>query len=194
MIAAVMVGGLVWAGLGQRDRRLAMLTDVGHRNCDDSADVVLPQESTILALLIATVRQGSSIPRALDAVGDAVGGSLGEGLCKVAAALLRGVAWHDAWLSAESVSVSDGDSGQVDGHEHALFELLEESLEPSWRSGVSPVARLEATLERIDADERAHIEQAAGKLSVRLLMPTGLCLLPAFILIGVVPTVVSFMS
>lgn len=194
MTAAVMVGGLVWAGLGQRDRRLTMLTDVGQRNHDDSADTVLPQESTILALLIAAVRQGSSIPRALDAVGDAVGGSLGEGLCKVATALLRGVAWHDAWRSAGSESVLDDDSGQVDGYEHALFELLEESLEPSWRSGVSPVARLEATLERIDADERAQIEQAAGKLSVRLLMPTGLCLLPAFILIGVVPTVASFMS
>ncbi|OZG61518.1 hypothetical protein BHAP_2238, partial [Bifidobacterium hapali] len=86
MIAAVMVGGLVWAGLGQRDRRLAMLTDVGQCNHDDSADTVLPQESTILALLIAAVRQGSSIPRALDAVGDAVGGSFGEGLRKVATA------------------------------------------------------------------------------------------------------------
>ena len=53
--------------------------------------------------------------------------------------------------------------------------------------------RLEAAIEQLDWDERARIEQSAAKLSVRLLLPTGLCMLPAFVAIGVVPAVMSFL-
>ena len=45
----------------------------------------------------------------------------------------------------------------------------------------------------MDGSERARIEQRASRLSVRLLLPMGLCLLPAFLLIAVVPTIMSFM-
>ena len=37
------------------------------------------------------------------------------------------------------------------------------------------------------------IERNAAKLSVKLLMPTGLCFLPAFVLVGVIPAIASFM-
>ena len=41
--------------------------------------------------------------------------------------------------------------------------------------------------------ERSRIEQSAAKLSIRLLLPTGLCMLPAFVAIGVIPAVMSFL-
>ena len=53
--------------------------------------------------------------------------------------------------------------------------------------------RLESAIEQLDRDERAAIERNAAKLSVKLLMPTGLCFLPAFVLVGVIPAIASFM-
>ena len=53
--------------------------------------------------------------------------------------------------------------------------------------------RLETAIEQLDWDERSRIEQSAAKLSIRLLLPTGLCMLPAFVAIGVIPAVMSFL-
>ncbi|MDZ7552421.1 hypothetical protein CG391_003550 [Gardnerella piotii] len=36
-------------------------------------------------------------------------------------------------------------------------------------------------------------KKESSKLSVRLLLPVGLCFLPAFIFVGILPTVASFM-
>ena len=43
-----------------------------------------------------------------------------------------------------------------------------------------------------ESTTQALIEQTAGKLTVRLLLPTGLCFLPAFMFIGVIPAIASF--
>lgn len=56
-----------------------------------------------------------------------------------------------------------------------------------------PDVRLEPTIEQLDCGGRAATERNAAKLSVKLLMSTGLCFLPAFMLIGVIPAITSFM-
>ena len=71
--------------------------------------------------------------------------------------------------------------------------LLQSALESSWTHGDMPGVRLESAIEQLDRDERAAIERNAAKLSVKLLMPTGLCFLPAFVLVGVIPAIASFM-
>ncbi|MCH9276763.1 hypothetical protein JS533_010845, partial [Bifidobacterium amazonense] len=84
-----------------------------------------------------------------------------------------------------------------DNADHAdvmrLFDVLEDALEPAWRRGASPVMRLEAAIDQLDSDERSRIEESAGRLSVRLLLPTGLCFLPSFIIVGVIPAIASFL-
>ena len=196
-------------------------------------------DTLILALLDAAMRQGASIPSALDAVGECLGrcgghgpaggpgfggpgfsgsggldgpgglgglvaarglggfsggvhdgsaeASIGRGLCAVAAALVRGVGWDAAWTRACRIG-GDGDDAS------RLFRALQGALGPSWRQGVPPSARLSAMMEQMDADERARIETATARLSVRLLLPTGLCFLPSFIMIGIVPSIVSFIT
>jgi pilus assembly protein TadC len=57
---------------------------------------------------------------------------------------------------------------------------------------MSPVGRLESLSAAIMEEEESAVEITAAKLSVRLLLPTGLCFLPAFILVGVLPSVVAF--
>jgi len=42
-------------------------------------------------------------------------------------------------------------------------------------------------------EDQSHA-QAAGRLGVRLVLPLGLCHLPAFVLVGLVPVLVSMAS
>ncbi|MFR1606090.1 MAG: type II secretion system F family protein [Bifidobacterium pseudocatenulatum] len=119
---------------------------------------------------------GSSIPRALIAVGDIAAGEFGAGLRSAGEQLNKGVSWDDAWPD-------DGD-----------LAVVRDAFASSWHSGASPVERLETAVEQLDWDERSQIEQAAAKLSVRLLLPTGLCFLPAFVAVGIIPAVMSFVG
>lgn len=146
-------------------------------------DEAMPWLELTLRMLLVAIESGTSIPRALCVVGQSVSGGVGEGLEDAGHALLRGVSWHDAWV----VACDDAEAG-------SSLTLIADALRPSWEQGTAPGIRLRAAITQLDAQERSAIEQAASKLSVRLLLPTGLCFLPAFILIGVAPAIVSFAS
>ncbi|NEG77767.1 type II secretion system F family protein [Bifidobacterium avesanii] len=150
----------------------------GDAGGDDAAE---PSVSLILEMLAVAIRQGASIPRALDAVGGAWGGPCGSLMIHVADVLHRGSGWRSAW----AVACADPRFG-------ALMTVLEDTLEPAWRHGSSPLPRIEAAVEQRDRDERRIIEEAAARMGVRMLVPMGLCFLPSFIVIGVVPAIASF--
>ncbi|MBW3093785.1 hypothetical protein KIH75_00885 [Bifidobacterium sp. 64T4] len=81
--------------------------------------------------------------------------------------------------------------GDVDDLErHAM--LIADCLEDAWIHGSSPMERLRLAAEECESAERSAIEQAAARLAVQLLAPTGLCFLPSFILIGIIPAIASF--
>ncbi|MBW3088301.1 hypothetical protein KIH77_06105 [Bifidobacterium sp. 82T24] len=186
--------GMVWQLLAAGMAGMAAYLHVGgHRavalarsSCDGGPSVPL-----LLEMIAVAVRQGASIPRALEVIGgvlcddDASAAPdddvLGAHLIAIADALNRGADWGNAW----GVVVPDS------RHRRAL-DTIREALAPSWKHGISPLLRIETTIEQIDRDERRSIEENAARLSVRVLVPMGLCFLPAFILIGVVPSIVSF--
>ncbi len=58
-------------------------------------------------------------------------------------------------------------------------------------SGVALRPMLRSGGEEARARAHAQLEQAAERLSVRVLIPLGVCVLPAFIAIGVAPVVIS---
>lgn len=136
-----------------------------------------PSATLLLQLIAAVIAQGASIPNALHMIGQSCGGEVGDSLCHAGAALLRGVTWREAWAA-------------VDGAQP--LELIARTLRASWEDGVSPLPQIDAAIEQLDASERATIEQHASKLSVKLLLPMGLCMLPAFLFIAVIPTIMSF--
>ena len=59
----------------------------------------------ILEMLSVAIRQGSSIPRALIAVGDIAAGEFGAGLRSAGEQLNEGVSWDDAWPDDGDLSV-----------------------------------------------------------------------------------------
>ena len=90
----------------------------------------------VLEMLSVAIRQGSSIPRALIAVGDIAAGDFGAGLRSAGEQLNRGIPWNDAWPD-------DGD-----------LAVVRDAFASSWHSGASPVERLETAVEQLDWDER----------------------------------------
>lgn len=186
----------------------------------DATFAAEPSLGVILEMMAVAMREGSSIPHALGVIGSIVGGSLGAGLRRASRSLMQGYSWEDAWFAASlacqrqrnrdgRAQMPDKSSGKDDGKprknkdgssaEEPTFDdealaIIENALQSTWTRGVSPVGPLESAVEQMDARARASIEQTAQRLSVRLLLPTGLCFLPAFMLIGVIPAIGSFMA
>ncbi|KAE8762071.1 secretion system protein, partial [Georgenia thermotolerans] len=55
----------------------------------------------------------------------------------------------------------------------------------------APGPLLRRAAEAVRADRQRQAQEAAARLGVRLVLPLGLCFLPAFVLLGIVPVVVA---
>ena len=133
--------------------------------------------AVVLDLLEVALAAGVPVPRALDAVGRAVGGTEGAALVRVAAALGLGAAWGRAWAGAPAGLAPVG-----------------ELLGPSWSAGAPPGPALRRGAQSVRRARRRAAREAAGRLGVRLVLPLGVCFLPAFVLLGLVPVVLSLAS
>ncbi|WP_034610262.1 type II secretion system F family protein [Cellulomonas sp. URHD0024] len=141
------------------------------------AAVVTPTASDpvlLLDLVEVALSTGASLPRALAAVGSAARGAAGEHLSRASASLLLGASWASAWAGS-AAGLSD----------------VAEVLEASWTTGSAPGPALRARADELRRRRRARARAAAGALGVRLVLPLGLCFLPAFVLLGLVPMVLS---
>lgn len=133
--------------------------------------------TVVLDLLGAALGSGAGVPRALEAVGRSVGGADGAGLARASAALLLGAGWSQAW-------------DRVPGR---LWPVAE-ALRPAWVHGAPPGDALRVAGEQLVHEGRARSRTAAARLGVQLVLPLGLCLLPAFVLLGLVPVIVALGS
>ncbi len=126
----------------------------------------------LLDLLDVAISTGASLPRVLSAVGSAVGGRQGAELVRGGTALLLGASWQSAWAGATVTDVVG-------------------ALEASWSTGTAPGPALRARADQLRRDRRTRSRTAAGALGVQLVLPLGLCFLPAFVLLGLVPMLLS---
>jgi Flp pilus assembly protein TadB len=77
---------------------------------------------------------------------------------------------------------------------HPQLGPLGRALHRSAETGASVSAALARLGDDLHAGRRAATEAKARTIEVRASMPLGLCLLPAFVLIGVVPMIASSVS
>jgi Flp pilus assembly protein TadB len=176
----VLVGGVVGLLLGLtaavglwRWRRKE--TD-GDRAADaEAAEAArrLPLASDLLAACIAA---GAGPVVAAQAVGEALGGPVGERLARGAAEVRLGGEPADAWRRLAALPGAAALAG--------LLERADESGLPA----AAPVARLAS-------DARAEWARSATararRAAVLISAPVGLCFLPAFIAVGVLPVVIG---
>ena len=163
-------------GLGQPGRRRTWWRrgprDWGRDG--STADMPRVELAVVLDLLGAALSAGAGIPRAIEATGRAMGGPEGIALSSVAAALVLGAPWETAWSAAP-----------------ARFAPLAGALRPAWTHGAAPREALRVAGLQISQDTDARARTEAARLGVRLVLPLGLCFLPAFVLIGLVPVLLS---
>lgn len=129
----------------------------------------------VLELVAAALAAGTHPAMALAAVGEAVGGEEGGALVSVGNRMQLGAGEATVWAAAPPGCRDD----------------LRRCLSLSARTG-APASLLlrEAAAEGRRARRRAR-EAAAHRVGVRLVLPLGLCALPAFAAWGVVPVVLG---
>ena len=146
----------------------------------EAASVVRTREDMVAALpltaelLAAAVAAGSAPVIAAEAVGIAVGGRLGAALVTAAATARVGIQPSAAWASLAADPV---------------LRPLARALAGAGTYGVSPVATLQRVAEDARDAARWEAEARARALGARAAAPLGLCFLPAFVLVGIVPVV-----
>ncbi|GAA3299594.1 type II secretion system F family protein [Streptomyces cinereospinus] len=127
-------------------------------------------------LVAACIAAGAGPVIAAQAVGEALGGPVGEALARGAAEVRLGGEPGEAWRRLAAAPGAD-----------ALARLLE-------RAGVSGLPAA-APVARIAADARADWARdataRARRAAVLVTAPVGLCFLPAFIAVGVLPVVIG---
>lgn len=144
-----------------RERRLRMEED-------------LPMTIDVFAACLAA---GVSPERALRAIASAEESPLADRLGLVAEALHTGADPRQAWLSAPP---EPGVTGLA-SFERAMARAAD--------SGIPLVAVLDRLTDDVRAERRAAADRRARSVGVRAAAPLGLCFLPAFVLVGIVPMV-----
>ncbi|WP_040337462.1 type II secretion system F family protein [Candidatus Blastococcus massiliensis] len=131
----------------------------------------LPAACDLLAVCLTA---GLPVDGALEAVGGAVQGPLGDHLRSVAALSRLGADPRRAWADAPEPLAPLG----------RVFERAGES-------GATVVGALRTLAGESRAAERAATQAAVHRAGVWVLAPLGLCFLPAFLCLGVVPLVLG---
>jgi hypothetical protein len=151
----------------------------------------------VLDLIAAVVQSGAPPVAALRSVGASLstaGDDRGADLLLAAGRLAhRPPAEADAGTALGPFDV-DADLGTVDRGAERLIVTVEEALALAARSGLPPTGLVRrAAAEQRRRQISAQLK-AIRRLEVLLVIPAGLCLLPAFVLLGVVPLVVKLIT
>ena len=168
------VVGLVAAGVAWRV--LAAAEAPASRREREEVERTLPH---LVGLYAATLRAGSAPVAGLAQVCAALPGPAAGRLAPVVEQARWGATAVEAWGSV--------------AHDASLAPLAS-AMVRSQASGASVVAVVERLADELERESMARAEDAARRVGVSAAVPLGVCLLPAFLLLGVVPTVASLLG
>lgn len=173
--------GLLGLGLAFVGRRWtaalvhrAEVESAASNGAEQTSNVPPVDTALVLELLAAQLRAGLAPLAALGTLAEALNSRALHTVCQ---RLQMGSGWGSAW------------SGSAAG----TFGELRDALAPAYTGGAPSTALLLSLADAHRLSERRAAERAAGKLSVALVVPLGLCSLPAFICLGIVPILISLL-
>ena len=149
-------------------------TRAGHTGGEQALNAPTVDTALVLELLAAQLRAGLAPLAALGTLSEALNSRALHTVCQ---RLQMGSGWGSAW------------SGSAAG----TFGELRDALPPAYTGGAPSTALLLSLADAHRLSERRAAERAAGRLSVALVVPLGLCSLPAFICLGIVPIIISLL-
>lgn len=137
----------------------------------------LKDTAMMLELVAAMLDAGAGIGRSLELVAASAAPQYRDSLRPVVSALAIGADWETAWRSSAV----------------RLPEVLElrDALGFAALTGAPSSAILYAQAARLRRERFRAAEKRAASLGVKLVVPLGLCSLPAFICLGVVPVLLA---
>lgn len=173
--------GLLGLGLAFAGRRWtaalvhrAEVESAASHGAEQTSNTQPVDTALVLELLAAQLRAGLAPLAALGTLAEALSSRPLHAVCQ---RLQMGSDWGSAW------------SGSAAG----TFGELRDALAPAYMGGAPSTALLLSLADAHRLSERRAAERAAGKLSVALVVPLGLCSLPAFICLGIVPILISLL-
>ena len=149
-------------------------TRAGHTGGEQTLKAPTADTALVLELLAAQLRAGLAPLAALGTLAVALNSRPLHMVCQ---RLQMGSSWGNAWSGSAA----------------AIFGELRDALAPAYTGGAPSTALLLSLADAHRLSERRAAERAAGKLSVALVVPLGLCSLPAFICLGIVPILISLL-
>lgn len=145
----------------------------GVRREREAARRGLPHVTRLLAVVLAS---GQSVSAALGVVAEALPGPASVPLGRARSSLAVGVSPETVWAE---LAATPG------------LEPLGRAFARASESGARVVDTVERLAEHLAAEERSGVEDRARTVGIRAAVPLGLCLLPAFLLLGIVPVVAA---
>lgn len=168
-VAAVGASAGTWVVVGRAEP-----ADVRRRRAEVRRD--LPH---LVELFAATLRSGAAPADGVAVVATALPGAAADRLAGVGARLALGLDPVEVW----SGLAEDPELGR-----------LGRALARAQASGAPVVPAVERLADDLARAGRAATEDRARAVGVKAALPLGLCLLPAFVLIGIVPLVVALLA
>jgi pilus assembly protein TadC len=144
-----------------------------------ASDEGLRDTAMMLELIGAMLDAGSGIRRALELVAASAAPEYRRSLRPVVSALAIGADWDTAWRTSEVRTPE--------------LQALRQALSFAALTGAPSSAILYAQAARLRRERFRAAEKRAAALGVRLVVPLGLCSLPAFICLGVVPVLLAML-
>jgi pilus assembly protein TadC len=139
----------------------------------------LRDPAMMLELIGAMLESGAGLGRSLQLIATLVPPELARQLRPVASALAIGADWKTAWHSS--------------GAQTPQLRALRDALTFVALTGAPSSALLYAQAARLRRERHRAAEQRAAALGVKLVVPLGLCSLPAFVCLGVVPVLLGLL-
>lgn len=174
-LALVLLAVGVWPARHLTERAFgASRREAKQRDTVEESPMVVAHAMDLLALALAG---GAPTVAALEAVSAATGPGVREPLARVAAAMRWGVDGDGAWAGASSAWRPAA----------GAFALAA-------RAGAPPSTLLRRAADDLRVGESERIAVAGAKAGVRIVLPLGLCFLPAFVLLTVVPLVMGLVE
>ena len=172
--AAGAVAGIVGAGLARVV--LGRLEPADRRRHREALERQAP---LVVDLVAACLASGASLERSLDVASAAVGAPAADLLSRATASLRLGADPRVVW---------------ADLARHDPLAPMARAVARSQQTGAPVSALLPRVADQARAAHRARAEARIRTAAVRLTAPLGVAFLPAFVLLGVVPVVASWVG
>ncbi|MEU0161908.1 type II secretion system F family protein [Streptomyces sp. NPDC006261] len=177
----ILIGGLVGCAVGAVAaygtwRRQRSRPRPGPGESREERAAIAGQLPLAADLLAACVAVGAGPREAAEAVGESIGGPVGDRLARVAAEIRLGGEPAEAW----------GRFGDIPG-----AGPLARCLHRAGSTGAPAAEQVARLAETIRAEQAGAAVARAQRAGVLITAPVGLCFLPAFLAVGVAPVIIG---